>query len=374
MKKGILVILLLIIIGATALFILPSSPSHDTDISKAPQKSPAQQLAESLSLEEKVGQMFIVCAGGNSINSEDITTYAPGGYILFADFFQSRNKESVSNDIAAFQESSSIPMFIAVDEEGGSVVRVSKFPAYRNTPFKSPMELYQEGGLSKILEDTSEKNDLLLSMGINVNLAPVCDITKDSRSYIYTRTLGQDAETTSEYIAAVVKSMNRSGIGSALKHFPGYGNNINTHTGIATDSRSYEDFKNQDFLPFKAGIDAGAPCVLVNHNIVTCMDPENPATLSPAVHKILREELNFDGVIMTDDLSMDGAQNFQKEDNIAVAAIKAGNDLVCTNTSAYKEQIPAVINAVKNGDITEKQITDSVIRILQWKYELGLLK
>lgn len=372
MKKSIIAVLLLVVLAAAVLFLIPKAPAQQSTADAPPEKSRAQQLAESMTLEEKVGQMFLVCVSESTISTEDIAAYGPGGYLFFADFFQSRTKDAASSDIAAFQEASSVPMLMAVDEEGGTVVRVSKFPAYRSRPFSSPMELYQEGGLERVLEDTEEKDQLLLSLGLNVNLAPVCDMTEDPDAFIYSRTLGQNREITSEYITAVVKAMKAAGMGSALKHFPGYGGNADTHTGIATDTRSYEDFEKKDFLPFKAGIQAGAPCILVSHNIVTCMDSEKPASLSPAVHEILREDLNFDGVILTDDLIMDGVQGYSGKDNIAVAAVKAGNDLLCTY--AYKEQIPAVVKAVKNGEISEKQITDSVIRILQWKDDLGLLK
>ena len=141
---------------------------------------------------------------------------------------------------------------------------------------------------------------------------------------------------------------------------------------IATDTRSYESFVSGDFLPFRAGIEAGAPCVLVSHNIVTALDSSRPASLSKKAHVVLRENLGFEGVILTDDLSMKGVQGFSKAENIAVSAILAGNDLLCTWD--YQDQLPAVIQAVKKGRISEKQIDASVLRILKWKESLGLLK
>ncbi len=335
-------------------------------------KSLAEKALEEMDLEEKVGQLFLVCVSNQTISKQDIADYHLGGYLFFADFFQERSKQTAAADIASYQKAASVPMLMAADEEGGTVVRVSKFAAYRSEPFLSPQSLYRVGGLDAIAEQESEKADLLLSLGINVNLAPVCDVAEDEGSFIYKRTLGEDAQTTAQYISRVITIMNEKKIGSALKHFPGYGQNADTHTDSAVDDRSLKTFEEKDFLPFQGGISAGAPCVLVSHNIVNCMDAKNPASLSKKVHQILREKLNFQGVIVTDDLSMAGAQHVHDGENIAVTAILAGNDLLCTND--YKEQIPAVIDAVKSGKISEEQITASAARILQWKEALGLLE
>jgi beta-N-acetylhexosaminidase len=160
-------------------------------------------------------------------------------------------------------------------------------------------------------------------------------------------------------------------MGSVLKHFPGYGNNVDTHTGIAYDNRTYETFLNSDFLPFQAGIDSGANMVLVSHNVVSCMDSQTPASLSSQVHKILREELKFTGVIITDDLAMDGVRNFAEDTKIAVQAVKAGNDMLCCTD--FEVQIPAILEAVKQGEITEERIDESVLRILELKISLGII-
>lgn len=339
---------------------------------EAPEKTLAQKTVEVMTLKEKVGQLFLVCVPGASINPENMETYKPAGYLLFAPYFEYRTKETAAADIAALQAQSHTPLLFAVDEEGGTVLRVSRFSAYRESPFPSPLSLYREGGIDLVLAREEEKSDLLLSLGVNVNLAPVCDMAADKDSFIYDRTLGEDAETTAACISQIVTLMKEKKIGSALKHFPGYGQNADTHTGIARDNRSYEAFEQSDFLPFQAGIDAGAPCVLVNHNIVRCMDEKNPASLSAEVHRVLREKLGFQGVIMTDDLSMEGVQAYSGDDNIAVAAVKAGNDLLCT--SDYQAQIQAVLDAVAAGKLSEEQITKSALRVLTWKEELGILK
>ena len=168
--------------------------------------------------------------------------------------------------------------------------------------------------------------------------------------------------------------MTADGMGSVLKHFPGYGDNADTHTGIAVDDRPYEDFVNSDFLPFSAGFESGGDmtAVLVSHNIVECMDADLPASLSPEVHRILREELGFDGVVMTDDLAMDAVAAYAGEGAVAVMALEAGNDLVLTTD--YRTQIPRVMETVETGTLDEAVINTACRRVLRWKQSLGLLQ
>jgi beta-N-acetylhexosaminidase len=330
----------------------------------------AQDILDTMTMEEKVGQMFFVRCRKDTA-SEDLQKYHLGGYILFNDDIKGQTTESLKSKIQGYQDVSNIPLLIGVDEEGGDIVRISKYTEFRAVPFHSPQALYTEGGFQLIAADTKEKAILLKSLGFNVNLAPVCDISADPNNYIYTRTFGKDAAQTAEYVKTVVTAMNTNGIGCALKHFPGYGRNADTHKGIAVDERSYESFRDSDFVPFRAGIDAGAGSVLVSHNIVKCMDASLPASLSPAVHVILREELGFQGVIMTDDLKMDAIKEYIGDEVSAVLAIKAGNDLILA--SDFDVQIPSVIAAVQNGNIKEVRLNESVLRILEWKLRLGII-
>lgn len=330
-----------------------------------------QELINSMTIEEKIGQLFFVrCDETTAV--DDILEYNLGGFLLFANNFENKTKSEVKNNITTYQETSKIPMLIGVDEEGGTVVRVSKFREFRDTPFLSPRTLYEKGGMSLVIEDVYEKTDLLKSLGINVNLAPVSDLSFDKKDFMYDRAFGVSIEKTSDYITSVVSAMNKQKLGSVLKHFPGYGNNEDTHTGIAYDNRSYETFKTEDFLPFESGIKAGVNSILVSHNIVKSMDDKMPASLSKEVHRILREELKFDGVIMTDDLIMEAITTFTDGKAAAVTAVNAGNDLLIA--SDYKVQIPAVLEAVQKGDIKEETIDKAVIRVLTWKETLGLLE
>jgi len=330
----------------------------------------ARNILETMTTEEKVGQMFFLrCRKDTAV--ADIQTYYPGGYILFAGDIEGNTRETLKSTIQSYQDESRLGLLIGVDEEGGDVVRVSKYPEFRSGPFRSPQSLYAEGGYELIAADAKEKADLLKSLGFNVNLAPVCDVSTNPADYIFPRTFGRGAQDTAEYVKTVVEAMNASGIGCALKHFPGYGRNPDTHKGIAVDNRSYDTFVSSDFVPFQAGIEADAGSVLVSHNIVRCMDENLPASLSPAVHEILRRDLGFDGVIMTDDLSMDAVMEEIGDGESAVLAVKAGNDLILS--SDFDVQIPSVLTAVKNGSIAEERIDESIIRILVWKLRLGII-
>ncbi|MDR1549260.1 MAG: beta-hexosaminidase [Hungatella sp.] len=340
----------------------------DSSYGSDPYEVRAGELLSGMTLEEKVGQMFFVRLRKASA-VQDIEKYHLGGYILFGDDFKDETQTGIQDFIKSCQNASSIPLLMGVDEEGGTVCRVSKYAAFRSEPFKSPQYLYKQGGFEAIQADTREKAALLLGLGINVNLAPVCDVSVNPDDFIYRRSFGREAGETADYVRTVVREMEKAGIGSTLKHFPGYGSNEDTHTGSAVDTRDYKQFLQSDFLPFEAGIEAGAGSVLVSHNIVTSMDEEHPASLSRAVHDKLRESLNFNGVIMTDDLSMDAIKN--STSNAAVLAIAAGNDLLIATD--FDGDIPAVLDALNNGTLKEAQIDASVIRILVWKLKLGIL-
>lgn len=365
---SLLVLLLIILISLSAYFIYNFNNSKlissDENIDKI------TAMINNMSLEEKVGQMFMVRCPKEEATTK-VSKYHLGGYILFSRDFENKTKDKVISNISSYQNASTIPLLIGVDEEGGTVNRISKYKEFREKPFSSAQELYKEGGYSKIYSDTIEKSKFLKSLGINVNFAPVADVSVNPNDYIYKRSFGSDANATSEYVETVVSAMKQERIASVLKHFPGYGNNIDTHSGISIDNRSYDTFKNSDFLHFISGIDSGADIVLVSHNIITSIDAENPASLSKNVHDILRNDLNFSGVIITDDLYMDAIKNYTENEDAAVKAILAGNDLLCTTD--FENQIPAVIAAVKEGIIKEEQINSSVYRILKLKETINLI-
>ena len=330
----------------------------------------AEKIMQDMSIEEKVGQMFLVRYPDSGV-IEQIKNETPGGYILFGKDFDNETKESILEELTEEQEASKIGLIFGVDEEGGTVVRVSSHKAFRNSKFKSPQEIWKQGQLPAILEDSKEKSELLKSIGLNMNLAPVVDVPTKSSSFIYDRSYGRGAEKTATYTSELIKTMNEDNMISVMKHFPGYGDNEDTHTGIAVDERPYSTFETTDFLPFKSGIEAGGPCILVSHNIVKSMDENKPASLSENVHKILREDLNFSGIAMTDDLAMDAVKSYVENGEAAVQAVLAGNDMIIS--SDFVPQKQEILKAIQEKKINEDMINKAVRRIISMKIAYGII-
>ena len=389
MKKGLIALLALLLC-----LTLPACGRQETDApdvpdtpTVAPTPAPPEQTPEELAeqrlnerianmtLEEKVGQLFFVRCPETGA-AEDVKNYHLGGLLLFGRDYKNAGGEWLTQDdftaaVQSYQAAADIPLFIGSDEEGGTVTRASKNPNLFSAPLPSPQELYTAEGMDGLLSTTRTYNEQLKALGINVNFAPVCDVSTDKNDFIYARSFGKDAQTTADYIAKAVTEYEAAGVACVLKHFPGYGNNVDTHTGIAVDERSYETFETADLLPFSAGIAAGAPFVLVSHNIVNCMDASLPASLSPKVHEILRGTLGFDGLIVTDDLAMDAVKSYAQDGSVAVLALQAGNDMIVTTD--YRTQIPQVIAAVQSGEIDEREINAHVYRVLHEKQAIGLI-
>ena len=331
---------------------------------------PLQTLLEAMTTEEKVGQLFLArCPDSSAI--DDIRAYHLGGYILFGRDFDGETPDSFRQKIETYQIVSPIPLLIAVDEEGGTVCRVSRNSTFRASKFPSPRESYAAGGMEQVLAIETEKATLLHDIGINVNMGPVCDITTGFGAFMYDRSLGENPDITSRFAASTIKIYESHRIGSVLKHFPGYGSNSDTHIQMVRDTRTLEELESVDLIPFSAGMEAGADAILVSHNILQAIDNTAPATLSPAVHAYLRSTMGFEGVIVTDDLVMEAITSAYGAGEAAVLAVLAGNDLLCS--SEYTIQYPAVLEAVQSGRISMEQLNASVLRILNWKQELGLI-
>ena len=328
----------------------------------------ANELLNTMTIDEKIAQLFLVRVPDNSL--EEVKKYQFGGYILFSKDTKNLTKDELKNKIASWQNASKIPLLIAVDEEGGTVVRISNNKNLRETKFKSSQELYNEGGFDLIKEDTKEKNNLLYELGINVNLAPVADISTNPDDYMYKRSFGKDYNKTKEYIKTVIRASKNTNVSNVLKHFPGYGNNVDTHTGVAIDNRTLDEFRKNDFIPFIQGINEGAEAILVSHNIIENIE-NVPASLSKNVHNILRNELKFSGIIMTDDLAMSGITTYIAE-SPSVMALKAGNDLIIITD--YLTGINDIKNSLNNNEINEDLINKAVLKIIAWKYYKGLIK
>ena len=329
-----------------------------------------EEILNSMTLEEKIGQLFIVRY--ENIDEEDeVKQYQLGGITFYGKDFRYEDKDSIIELINSLQSDVKIPMFMSVDEEGGSVARVSRWYQYRSEIFLSPRDYYEQGGLDLVLQMEEEKAQLLSSLGLNMNLSPVADISDKPGAFMYDRSLGEDAYTTAEFVCRTAKISADYGVGSVIKHFPGHGNNTDTHFYTTRDTRSLEELKENDLIPFQAAMDDGYSAVMIGHTVVEALDDEYPASLSKKVHDYIRNQMSFDGVIIPDALDMDTVSSSFNGENVAVLAIMAGNDILCT--SEYKEQYEAVLQAVKDNKISIEQIDESVLRILRWKLQLGII-
>lgn len=325
-----------------------------------------QKLAE-MSVDEKIAQVLLVRypdTGGISALAE----HQFGGYVFFAKDFAGKSAAEVQDLMKNLQAVAKIPILTAVDEEGGTVVRVSSNPQLAPVRFRSPQAVYAAGGLSAVAADTKQKSVILEKIGLNLNLAPVVDVSTDPKDYMFSRSLGQNAQVTAEFARTVIEASRGSEVSYTLKHFPGYGNNLDTHTSSSIDQRNFDDLIQRDLVPFQAGIDSGAEAVLVSHNTVTALDPENPASLSSNIHTLLRLGLGFTGVIITDDIAM-AALDASAETTLQ--AILAGNDLVIT--SDYARSMRELRLALADGRLEMVQLDRAVKRVLAWKYYKSLI-
>lgn len=323
--------------------------------------SKASQIVESMTTEQKIGQLLLIRVPISN-HLKVIENYHIGGYLLFGRDTDNKTKNELINTISSYQNASSIPLLIAIDEEGGTVSRLSSNNNIIDKPFLSPQELYKIGGFNAIVNDTKYKNSILYELGINVNLAPVADTTTSPLSYMYDRSFGKNSKSTAKYIETIIKNTDEK-VSYVLKHFPGYGDNIDTHKTISIDTRSYNKFKKNDFLPFKAGIENGAQAILVSHNYIQKIDNSNPASLSSNIHNILKKELQFNGIIMTDDLNMNALNNINKK---YIKALLAGNNIIIV--SNYEEAFEEINSGIKNNQISEKYIEYLITQNIAWKY------
>lgn len=341
---------------------------------------PEDILAE-MTLEEKIYQMFIVSpeqiTGVNTVTAAGETTKLalqtyPVGGVMYSKpnmISQEQIKEVIDNS----QSYSDINLFIAVDEEGGTVNRL--MDTLGTTRIDS-MYTYKNKGTKTARENARTIAKDMKSLGFNLDFAPVADVwTNPQNTVIGERAYSDDFKEAAELVNAAVEGFHEGGVLCTLKHFPGHGDTAeDTHTSTAYVTKSIENMKGEEFLPFEAGMDAGAELVMVGHMIVESVDDSVPASLSEKiVTKILREELGFDGLIITDALNMAAISEQYPSGQAAVMAVKAGNDLLLEPEN-LTESVNGIMEAVTEGDISEERINESVLRILQTKYDTGILE
>lgn len=325
----------------------------------------AKEIVAAMSLEEMIGQIYMVHHSTSSL--EDIEKYHLGGIILFGSDFKNKTKDEVITMTNDLQSQAKIPLLLAVDEEGGTVVRVSSNKNLRDSIFLSPRVLYNQGGFDLIRQDNIEKNTLLKSLGLNINLAPVLDISNDKNDYIYSRSIGLSSELTGEFAINIIDSSKESGIVNVFKHYPGYGSNKDTHKSSSIDTRSLEEIE-QDLLPFRMAIDNGTEAIMISHNTVEALDNINPASISINNHNYLRNTLNFTGMIITDALNMGATADVE---NMGLKSLLAGNNILVTKN--YTRDINEILENINNGSLSKEYVRSLAIKIIELKIKMGLL-
>ena len=328
----------------------------------------ARQLLQEMTLAQKVGQMFYAADG---VDPETAGEYCLGGVLLQTEQLDHFSKTETAAVLRGYEETGLLPMFVGVNEEGGEVNTVSVLPQIRQKAFLSPRELLTTGGMKLVDNDAREKSDLLRELGVNMNFAPVCDVVSDENAMMYSRTAQGDTDDVCRYVETVVPAMQDRRMIPVLKYFPGYGElQGKEHTDVLTDSRTMEELKETAFVPFAHGMDAGAQIVMMGNVIVTAVDEKLPAGLSSATYKLLRNELDFDGLIVSSDLNALGMGRYGSSGELAVMAVRAGCDLVLTED--WMTGLEAVVQEVRRGNISVERIDESVLRILKLKISFGM--
>ena len=333
------------------------------------------RILNKMTLDEKLGQLYFAHSTGNFDQmKQDVKKYHLGGITLFAPDFTNRTHTKFLNEIRAYQSNSKFGLLIATDQEGGTVTRIDSNSQISKRHFPSPAEIYQQSGLTGIRKEDSTVAKILRQNGINMNFAPVADVALNKDSFIYKRTLEQDYQTTAKYIPIAVKAIQQEHVASCLKHFPGYGDAADTHTGFVQINKPLLKYQTNDLLPFKTGIHAGVDSIMVSHIIIKSIDATKPASLSPAVHHLLRYNLNYHNIIITDDLQMGAITHYANKYNTVpdVLALEAGNDMLLGGN--YQKDILIIKKAIQNNKISIRQINQSVKRILRLKEKLGILR
>jgi beta-N-acetylhexosaminidase len=273
------------------------------------------------------------------------------------------------------QKNSAIPLVIAIDQEGGTVDRLSSLDG----PHPSATSIGATNDPNKAMEQGIEDSQDLSSYGFNLNLAPVVDVNNIFNDQLYLRTFGKNSTIVTQMAGAYLRGLQQSGkVMGALKHFPGLGDVANDpHISVPRLTRSLSQLESIDWAPYRSLIQQGnVHMVMVTHEIVTSVDNTQPSSLSyKLVTGILRNQMGFQGVIMTDSLTMEGITAFYSPGQAAALAIEAGSDLLMGARSP--DEVAVMINGIKQaidaGQISQRRIDDSVYRILMLKYQMGLL-
>ncbi|MFF3558914.1 glycoside hydrolase family 3 protein [Streptomyces sp. NPDC002574] len=348
-------------------------------------------IIDRMSIEEKIGQLFVMRVYGHSATAPDpadvaanqdeigvsnaaelIAKYHVGGIIYFAWAHNTRDPHQIADLSNGIQRASRIPLLISTDQEHGAVTRVGS-PA---TLFPGGMALGAAGSVRDARAAAAVAGAELAAMGINQDYAPVADVNVNpANPVIGVRSFGADPKAVASLVAAQVAGYQGAGVVATAKHFPGHGDTgTDSHFELPVITHSLEEWRRLDAPPFRAAVAAGIDSIMTAHILVPALDDSgDPATLSrPILTGILREEMGYDGVVVTDALGMEGVRQKYGDDRVPVLALKAGVDQLL-NPPLLETAWQGVLAAVRSGELTEERIDRSLVRILTLKERRGLL-
>ena len=327
-------------------------------------------------LEDKVAGLFIVTpealTGVGTVTQagdgtqQALNEYAVGGLIYFSKNIV--DEEQLRAMLAGTTSMSRYPIFLAVDEEGGSVSRVAK-SGIDVIQVSDMAEIGASGDTDQAYKAGTTIGTYLKDLGFNLDFAPVADVADSENSVMGDRSFGSEPQLVADMVSNMVEGIEATGVSSCLKHFPGIGYTTgDTHSSRVEVTRTLDTMRDTDFIPFQAGIDAGADFVMVSHITVTDTEEGVPSTLSKTIMTdILREELGFKGIIITDALNMSAITEYYTTEEAAVGALVSGADMLLMPDD-FHAAYNAVLEAVQDGTISEERINESLERIYRVKY------
>ncbi len=357
--------------------------SEDLSMDEITLEGMAGDVLSTMTLEEKIGQLFIVCTDSLDFSAEtsitdemreNLARFQPGGVIFFS--FNINTPEQTSTFITEMQKSVKIPLFIGVDEEGGMVARIANNKEMGTTSFPTMKVIGDSGSPEEAGKVGETIGKEISGLGFNLDFAPVADVmTNDANEEIGERSFGSDPKLVSDMVAEEVKGLQKYDVSATLKHFPGQGSSgEDTHKGYVGLDVTIDNLRDTDFMPFKSGIAAGADFVMTSHVSVSQITGNDlPSSLSDiVVSAILRDELEFENVIITDAMNMKSITKFYDSDEAARLAFQAGNDMILMPDD-FSLAVEGILDAVNSGDIEEEEIDQAVLRILKVKIKRGII-
>lgn len=350
-----------------------------------PETQQAMDFVAGMTLEQKIAQMFVITpealTGYPNVTAAGDTTKScyqqkPVGGIIYLEenLLGSEQTTKMLTDMQAIaKETTGLPAFLSVDEEGGSVTRIAKNVAFGVNDVGNMSEIGAAGDTAKAQQAGAALGTYLKTLGFNVDFAPVADVlTNPDNKVIGTRSFGSDPQTVADMVSAELQGLQSQGVYGVVKHFPGHGGTAgDSHEEAVTLDKSLEDLMATEFVPFERAVQDGVSFVMVGHISVPAVVGDNtPASLSQMmVSSVLREQLGYDGIVITDALNMGAVTGSYTADQAAVMAVNAGVDMLLMPQD-YETAYNGLLAAVQDGTITEERINESVVRIVKLKQSM----